>query len=105
MRFVHGFISFFFLLCIIQIYYSYITDTRSLWLYVATIAVYLEGFIEFTFNKGDCPLIHIQKRIGDNIPFFELFFPPNIAKMVIPVVGVVTVFGSILVLLQSLGLL
>lgn len=38
-------------------------------------------------------------------PFFELFFPRIIAKKIIPIVAVITLFGTGLLLLQALRLI
>ncbi|PIX72619.1 hypothetical protein COZ39_02715, partial [Candidatus Roizmanbacteria bacterium CG_4_10_14_3_um_filter_33_21] len=78
-------------------------NTRSTLLYIALMAVYIEGFIVFILNKGDCPLFYFHKKFGDDKYFFELFFPKNIAKKVIPTVAVITLIGLGLLLLQELG--
>ena len=70
-------------------------------LYVALFAGFIEGVIVFFFNNGDCPLIHIQRKVGDDIPFFELFLPKKYAKKVIPVAAVISVIGTILLIIQS----
>ena len=105
LRVIHGLITLFFGLCVIQIYYSFFTNTRSNLLFLALIAVYIEGVVVFIFNKGECPLIHFHNKFGDNKTFFELFFPKRIAKKVIPTVAVITLIGSGLLLLQQFKLL
>jgi hypothetical protein len=57
-----------------------------------------EGFMVFVLNKGDCPLIHIQKRIGDPIPFFNLIFPAPFAKKAIPIFSMITLAGLLLLI-------
>lgn len=104
-RIIHFLISLFFGLCIIQIYYSFFTYTRSVLLYLALIAVFTEGFVVFILNKGDCPMFAIHKKYGDDKYFFELFFPRKVAKKIIPIVAVITFVGAGLLLMQSLRFL
>lgn len=40
---------------------------------------------------GDCPMGALQTRWGDNVPFFELVFPPRAAKAAVPILGAVSV--------------
>ncbi|HSE61864.1 MAG TPA: hypothetical protein VLA88_06265, partial [Candidatus Saccharimonadales bacterium] len=56
----------------------------------------------FALNKGQCPLIHIQRRVGDETPFFELFFPPRVAKLAIPVFAALTVLAILILIAPSL---
>jgi hypothetical protein len=67
---------------------------------VAVISLGIEGFIVFTLNSGDCPLIHIQRRIGDNTPFFNLFFPAKMAKQAIPTFAKLTWIGVVLLMVR-----
>ena len=105
LRIVHGIITVFFGLCIIQIYYSFFTYTRSILLYGALIAVYAEAFVVFVLNRGNCPMSYIHRKFGDDKYFFELFFPNEIAKKVIPIVAVIAFIGTVLLFLQEVGLL
>lgn len=54
------------------------------------ISLGIEGLVVFILNKGDCPLIHIQKRIGDDTPFFNLFLSKKIAKKAVPFFAKIT---------------
>jgi hypothetical protein len=54
----------------------------------------------FAFNRGDCPLIHIQRKIGDATPFFQLLLPRRLAKMAIPVFAALTVIAVLILLLR-----
>jgi hypothetical protein len=62
-------------------------------LLVAIVSLGIEGFVVFALNEGHCPLIHIQRVVGDDKPFFELFFPPKIARKAIPVFAMLTWVG------------
>ncbi len=100
LRVIHGIITIFFFLCIIEIYFSFFTHMRSVLLNIALISGAMGGFLVYGLNKGDCPLIHLQKRLGDTIPFFELFLPKKFAKKVIPVAAIIAIIGVILLLMQ-----
>jgi hypothetical protein len=60
----------------------------------------LEGVVVFILNKGDCPLIHIQRKIGDNTPFFQLFLPEKLAKKAVPFFAKITWFGLALLAIR-----
>jgi hypothetical protein len=80
------------------LYYSAIFSRINILLFISVVSLAAEGFIVFILNKGDCPLIHIQKRIGDNTPFFNLFLPPKIAKQAIPFFAKLTWIGVTLLI-------
>lgn len=69
---------------------------------LAAVSVSLEGLAVFVFNNGDCPLIHLQRRLDDDKAFFALFLPERQARWVLPVVGLITT-GGLLALLIRLG--
>ncbi len=85
LRLAHGLFAAYFIACIGVLLYSDVTGRMGVPLIVAVVSLALEGFAVFILNKGDCPLIHIQRKIGDEVPFFELIFPPAMAKRAIPV--------------------
>lgn len=62
---------------------------------IAVLSLAIEGFLIFILNKGDCPLIHVQRRLGDSKSFFSLFFPERIAKRAIPYFAILTLIGFI----------
>lgn len=51
-------------------------------------------------NKGDCPLIYIQRKIGDDTPFFNLFLPAKLAKQAVPALAKVTWIGVLLLIIR-----
>jgi hypothetical protein len=67
---------------------------------IAILSLAIEGVAVFAFNQGDCPLIHIQKRIGDSKPFFELLLPSRLAKQAIPVFALLTIIAILVILLR-----
>ena len=62
-----------------MVYYSAVTQTYNLLLYLALGALLIEG-IAIAVNKGDCPLSYLQRKYGDDKAFFEIFLPKRIAK-------------------------
>jgi hypothetical protein len=93
LRFVHGLASLYFFLCLLELYRATFTAQFNYVLAIAVISLGLEGVAVFLLNNGNCPLIHIQRRIGDDKPFFELFFPPRIAKQTLPIFARITWAG------------
>ncbi len=93
LRSFHGLATLYFLFCVGYLYYGVFTQQYDVLLAVCMASLLAEAIVVYGFNKGDCPLIHIQRRIGDETPFFALFLPDKIAKLVIPVVSVITLIG------------
>ena len=60
----------------------------------------IEGAAVFAFNKGDCPLIHIQQKIGDDKSFFELLLPLRRAKQAIPGFALLTIIAILIILFR-----
>src|SRR5690242_11517482 len=102
LRIIHGLFALYFILCLIYLYYAAIFSKIDLLLLIAVGSLSLEGLMVFVLNKGDCPLIHIQRKIGDNTPFFQLFLPAKIAKQAVPVLAKITWIGVILLLIRLL---
>jgi len=90
----------YFTVCLLYLYFVAFTGKFDLFFWVAFFSLAIEGFIVFILNKGRCPFIHIQRKIGDSKPFFELFFPPKIAKLVIPIFAVFTVIALGLLIIR-----
>lgn len=93
LRTIHGLISVYFILCLIYLYYAAIKSSYDILLAISIVSLGIEGFFVFILNKGNCPLIHIQKKIGDDTPFFELFFPYKFAKRAIPTFAILTLIA------------
>jgi hypothetical protein len=101
LRIIHGLFALYFTLCLAYLYYVAITgivnDTLFL---IAIFSLAIEGLLVFVLNNGNCPLIHVQKRIGDDKPFFELLLPPKLAKQVIPMFAGFALLVILLLLLR-----
>jgi len=102
LRTVHGIFALYFISCLFYIYYAAVTKTFTVILAIALISLAIEGLLVFILNKGDCPLIHIQKKIGDPIPFFDLFLPAPIAKKAIPFFAILTLVGLVFLAVRFL---
>jgi len=101
LRVIHGLFALYFLACLAYVYYAGITATFDAALLIAMVSLAIEGFIVFAVNEGDCPLIHIQRVVGDDTPFFELFFPPATASRAIPFFAALTWGGVALVIIRA----
>lgn len=102
LRVVHGLLSLYFISCVFYIYYCAITLRFDFFLGIATLSLCIEGISVFLLNHGDCPLIHIQRKIGDETPFFELFLPKTTAKRAVPFFLSVSIVGLALLTLRFL---
>lgn len=96
LRTIHGLFALYFILCIFCIYYAIFTLSLDIYLGIAISSLVVEGIMVFLLNRGDCPLIHIQRKIGDEIPFFELFLPKKTAKKAVPFFLYITFFGLLI---------
>ena len=101
LRIFHGVLTIFFALCLLYLFIVGFTGSVDKTLFtIAIISLAAEGIAVFAFNQGNCPLIHVQKKIGDEKPFFELFLPPKQAKLAIPVFAALTIIALALILLR-----
>jgi hypothetical protein len=100
LRVIHGLFALYFLACLIYLYYATLFSDINIFLLIAVLSLAFEGFIVFILNKGDCPLIHIQRKIGDNTPFFNIFLPARIAKQVVPALATLTWIGVALLIIR-----
>ena len=100
LRIFHGALTLYFTLCLIYLYFVGLTGNVNNTLFILSIfSLAFEGVIVFAFNQGDCPLFHVQRKIGDNKPFFELFLPPRLAKRAIPIFALLTIVAILIILL------
>ena len=100
LRILHGCIALYFVLCLLYIYYCAIVKTANAFLWIAVVSVLVEGILLYFFNNGDCILIHVQRKIGDNTPFFNLFLPEKIAKRAIPFFAILTLVGLVFLVVR-----
>lgn len=102
LRFIHGLFAIYFISCLFYLYVAAVFNRIDFLLLFAIVSLIVEGVMVFILNKGDCPLIHIQRRIGDETPFFRLFLPENLAKKAVPFFAKLTWIGLGLVALRYL---
>src|SRR6266511_3636252 len=100
LRVFHGLLCLYFSFCLIYMYYAAVVRHFDLLLAVCITSLALEGTAVYILNKGDCPLIHIQRRVGDERPFFELFFPPKLAKLAIPIFSAIVLIGLVFLIIR-----
>jgi hypothetical protein len=100
LRLFHFFTAIYFIACLLELYYAGFTKNFNLIFLIAFFSLGFEGVVVFIINKGDCPLIHIQRKINDPIPFFNLFLPAKLAKLAIPFFSVITIFAVIIISLR-----
>jgi hypothetical protein len=101
LRIIHGLFALYFTLCLAYLCYVAITkQVHDALFVISVLSLAVEGFLVFALNSGDCPLIHVQRRIGDDMPFFELFLPRKLAKAAIPIFAGLTMIVVIAILLR-----
>ena len=100
LRIIHGIITVYFIFCLTYVYYCAINKKLDVLLGIAVISLITEGILLYFFNNGDCPLIHIQRKIGDDKPFFSLFMPRKMAKLAIPFFSILTFLGLVFLLIR-----
>lgn len=100
LRILHGAFALYFIICIVILYRSVITRELDIWFIVAILSLMTEGLLVFVMNGGDCPLIHIQRKLDDDVPFFNLFLPAHLAKKAVPFFTKVTFVGILLLIMR-----
>lgn len=101
LRIFHGIVAVYFTICLVYLYFVGLTgNVNKAFFILATVSLAIEGVAVFVLNQGNCPLIHIQRKIGDHTPFFELLMPARVAKWAIPFFAVLTVIAVVLLLFR-----
>lgn len=101
LRVFHGALTVYFAFCLLYLYIVGLTGSVNDILFpLATLSLAAEGMALFAFNEGDCPLIYIQRKIGDDKPFFELLLPRKLARQAIPVFAGLTVLAILILLFR-----
>lgn len=88
LRIVHSAIGVCELACMGYLWFCVVTRRRDRWLKVVSSVLIGEG-VALVVASG-CPLGIVQRRAGDDVPMFELWFGPRIAPMAIPTFSVGT---------------
>lgn len=105
LRIFHGILTIYFILCLIYLYIVGFTGSvNEILFFLSTFSLGIEGVAVFALNKGNCPLIHIQKKIGDDKSFFELLLPPHLAKRAIPIFALLTIVAVLIILVRFVPL-
>lgn len=94
----HFILSLIFFACIGVLYFYAITDTFDPFLYFVCGVLFLEGSA-LALNRGNCPLEHVHRRVGDDKRFFDHFFPNPLVPYVVPFFIIVTAIGFLLLYL------
>jgi hypothetical protein len=94
LRIVHSAIGVFELGCLGYMWLCVFTRRRDGWLKVASSVLIGEG-IALVVARG-CPLGIVQRRAGDDVSMFELWFGPRIALLAIPTFTVSALMGFVL---------
>jgi hypothetical protein len=101
-RFAHAGIAVGFVLAIGYVWWCALTGRRDRRLTLAVVALVGEGVLVIA-NRGDCPLGGAHERVGDPVPLFELVLSPRAAKLAVPVLGVISGAGILVVALRDHG--
>lgn len=96
LRLLHTSIGFGELGCLGYLWFCALSRRRDLWLKLSACVLAGEG-VALLIAKG-CPLGVFQRRAGDDLPMFELWFGPRLAPFAIPSFTVIAVVGLLLVL-------
>jgi len=99
LRAVHNVVGFGELACLGYLWVCAITRRLNRWLGISVGVLGAEG-IALLVAKG-CPLGIFQRRLGDDVPMFELWFGPRIAPLAIPTFMLVTAGGLFLALARE----
>lgn len=100
-RLIHTLIALIFFAGIAVVYYSAVSQTYNLWLYLALGALFIEG-VAVTLNRGDCPFLFLSRKYGDDKKLLELCLPKNVAKQMFKVLFIVILIGCLLLLFRFL---
>lgn len=94
LRMLHTSIGLAELACLGYLWYCGLTRRRTRWL---TLSVAVLGGEGLALVAADgCPLGIFQRRAGDDVPMFELWFGPRLARFAIPALTVVAAASAAL---------
>jgi hypothetical protein len=94
LRVVHNAIGAGELVCLGYVWFCALARRRDVWLR-ASIAVLIGECVALVGAKG-CPLGVFQRRAGDDVPMFELWFGPRLAAFAIPGFTAIALVGAAL---------
>lgn len=102
LRILHTAFAIYFIFCIFYIYYSALILQINILLGISVISLAIEGFLFYIVNNGNCPLVYLQKKLKDPVPFLNLFLPEPLAKKAIPFSTAVTFLGMLFLIIRLL---
>jgi hypothetical protein len=102
LRAAHGAVTAAFLVAIVYVWWCALTGRRDQLLRFAVVTLVGEGVV-VAANRGDCPLGGLQQRLGDPVPLFELVLSPAAARRAVPVLGLITTAGLVLLWRRRAG--
>lgn len=95
LRLLHTLIGIAELGCLGHVWFCALSRHRDRWLKLSAGVLAGEG-VALLLAKG-CPLGVFQRRAGDDVPMFELWFGPRLAPFAIPSFTVIALAGLLLV--------
>ena len=98
LRALHGAIGLGELSCLAYVWVCALSRRRDRWLGVALTVLFGEG-VGLTVARG-CPLGILQRRAGDDVPMFELWFGERLAPYAIPTFTVLAVLAAFVLWLR-----
>jgi len=87
--------------CLGYLWFCALSRRRDRWLTLSVGVLAGEG-VALLVAKG-CPLGVFQRRAGDDVPMFELWFGPRLAPFAIPSFTVIALMGLLLVFTRPPG--
>jgi hypothetical protein len=100
-RVAHALVAGLLLGCIAVVYVAAWHGTADTVTLTAVAILCVEGVLVL-LSGGDCPLTPLRQRLGDDRPLLELVLPPRAAALAVPVLGVVTALGVVLLAVRTL---
>jgi hypothetical protein len=98
-RTFHALIAFVELAGLGYVWWCALTRRRGPYLGVSIAVLGIEG-AGLIVGRGNCPLGPFQRKLGDQVPLFELVLPPRAAKAAVPVLSGVAIAGIALAVLR-----
>ena len=98
LRYLHSAIGIGELACLLYLWVCAITRRRDHPLQIAEGVLFSEGLALLVAKE--CPLGAVQRRAGDDVPMFELWFGPRIAPFAVPAFTSLAVLGWIVASLR-----
>ena len=99
MRAVHGGIAGLEMGCLGYIWFCALARRRDRILRLAVAILVSEGAV-LVLGRGQCPLGPLQRRLGDPVPMFVLWFGPRAARRAVPLLVGVSIAGLVSLVLR-----